>query len=281
MIRLLFAAVLVLISIPFAAADEAPKLRFVWQKDAAPTYRVLQTTTVQDTTLDEQTKKPVDTTTITKLTLDKKWIVKAVDTDGGATLELITSAFKQEVSQTVGDAKPVVRVLDSTVAEDAKAMAFLNKPILTLKIDSLGQISDVKSDNPSAADGLRANLPFKVTLPEAALMANGSWERAFDVKLPPPLGTGEKFAAVQKQTFRGMNKDFAIIGVTTALKVPLDDAALMPAIIPVLWEGDVFFNAKTGQYHGAKLTIKKEVANHQGEGTKFRYTSEYTEALEK
>ena len=250
-------------------------------RSAAPTYRVLQTTTVQDTTLDEQTKKAVDTTTITKLTLDKKWIVKSVDADGSATLELITSAFKQEISQTVGDAKPVVRVLDSTIADDAKAMVFLNKPILTFKIDSLGKISDVKSDNPTAADGLLANLPFKVTLPEAALTANSSWERAFDVKLPPPLGTGEKFAAVQKQTFRGMNKDFAIIGVTMALKVVIDDAALMPAIIPVLWEGDVFFNAKTGQYHGAKLTIKKEVANHQGEGTKFRYTSEYTEALDK
>ena len=281
MIRLLVAAVLILVSIPFALADETPKLRFVWQKDAALTYRVLQTTTVQDTTLDEQTKKPVDSTTITKLTLDKKWTVKTVETDGSASVELITTAFKQEVSQTVGDAKPVIRVLDSTVAEDAKAMTFLNKPILTLKIDPLGKISDVKSDNATAADGLQANLPFKVTLPEAALTANISWERTFDVKLPPPLGTGEKFAAVQKQTFRGMNKDFAIIGITTALKVALDDAALMPAIIPVLWEGDVFFNAKTGQYHGAKLTIKKEIANHQGEGTKFRYTSEYTEALEK
>ena len=101
------------------------------------------------------------------------------------------------------------------------------------------------------------------------------------LRSPPPLGTGEKFEATQKATFRGMKDDFAILGVVTALKTPVDDAALMPAIAPMLWEGDVYINAKTGQYHGAKLAIKKEIANHQGEGTKFRYTSDYTEALEK
>jgi hypothetical protein len=49
----------------------------------------------------------------------------------------------------------------------------------------------------------------------------------------------------------------------------------------MLWEGDVFVNVKTGRYHGAKLKVTKEVPNHQGEGTKFVYQSEYTEAAEK
>ncbi len=280
MTRALFATAFAL-SASFVSAEDAPKLRFVWQKDATSTYQVVQTTTVQETTLDEQTKKPVDIATVTKLTIGKKWVVKSVDTDGGATLEMITTALKQEITQTVGAAKPEVRLLDSTNPADAKAMPFLNKAIFTLKVDPLGKIADVKSENPGAADRLQADLPFKLHLPDAAPMANSAWERAFELKLPPPLGTGEKFDAVQKYTFRGMNKDFAIIGVTSALKTPPEDAALMPAIAPMLWEGDVFFNAKTGQYHGAKLAIKKEIANHQGEGTKFRYTSEYTEALEK
>jgi len=281
MFRALIACTAALVSVSFAGADEAPKLRFAWPKDSATPYQVVQTTTVQETTLDEQSKKPVEITTVTKLTIGKKWLVKSVDTDGGATLELITTALKQEITQTVGDAKPVARVLDSASAEDAKGMTFLNKPIFSLKVDPIGKISDVKSENPAAADRLQADLPFKLHLPDAAPAANSTWERAFELKLPPPLGTGEKFDATQKFTFKGMNKDFAIIGVATSLKTPLDDAAVMPAIVPMLWEGDVFFNAKSGQYHGAKLTIKKEIANHQGEGTKFRYTSEYTEALAK
>ena len=281
MTRALFAVAFAVLLSSFTLAGEAPKLRFVWQKNAATTYRVIQTTTVQETTLDEQSKKPVDITTVTKSTIGKKWVVKAVETDGSATLEMITTALKQEINQTAGDAKPVLRVFDSGNADDAKAMSFLNKPIFTLKVDPMGKISEVKSDNPIAGDRLQADLPFKLHLPDAAPMANSTWERTFELKLPPPLGTGEKFDATQKYTFRGMNKDFAIVGVTTALKAPPDDAAVMPAIVPMLWEGDVFFNAKTGQYHGAKLAIKKEIANHQGEGTKFRYTSEYTEALEK
>ena len=265
----------------FATAEDAPKLRFVWLKDATANYQVVQTTTVQETILDEQSKKPVEIGTITKMTIGKKWLVKSVDSAGAATLELVTTALKQEITQTVGAAKPEVRLLDSAKPEDAKAMTFLNKPIFSLKVDALGKISEVKSENPSAADRLQADLPFKLHLPDAAPAVEKPWERAFELKLPPPLGTGEKFDAVQKYTFRGMNKDFAIIGITTALQTPTEDAALMPAIAPMLWEGDVFFNAKTGQYHGAKLAIKKEIANHQGEGTKFRYTSEYTEALEK
>ncbi len=263
------------------AAEDAPKLRFVWEKDSAKTYGVVQTTTVHETVLDEQTKKPLDITTVTKLTISKKWLVKAVDPDGTGTLEMSTVALKQEITQTAGDAKPVVRILDSANADDSKSMTFLNKPILTLKVDPQGRISDVKSDNASAADRLQTDLPFKLHLPDAAPPANAAWERAFELKLPPPLGTGEKYDATQKYTFKGMNKDYAVVGTVTALKVPPTDAAVMPAIVPMLWEGDVFFNAKTGGYHGAKLSVKKEVANHQGEGTKFRYSSEYTEALEK
>ena len=263
------------------SAEDAPKLRFVWEKDSTKVYGVVQTTTVQETVLDEQTKKALDITTVTKLTISKKWLVKAVDPDGTGTLEMSTAALKQEITQTVGDAKPVVRLLDSANADDSKGMTFLNKPILTLKVDPQGRISEVKSDNASAGDRLQTDLPFKLHLPDAAPVSNSTWERAFELKLPPPLGTGEKYDAAQKYTFKGMNKDYAVVGTVTALKVPLTDAAVLPAILPMLWEGDVFFNAKTGGYHGAKLSIKKEVANHQGERTKFRYTSEYTEALEK
>ncbi len=264
-----------------AAAEDAPKLRFVWTKDSAKIYGVVQTTTVHETVLDEQSKKPLDISTVTKLTISKKWIVKSVDPDGTGTLEMSTSALKQEITQTVGDAKPVVRILDSANADDLKGMTFLNKPILTLKVDPQGRISDVKSDNASAGNRLQTDLPFKLHLPDTAPAANTSWERAFELKLPPPLGTGEKYDAMQKCTYKGMNKDYAVIGTATALKVPLTDAAVLPAVLPMLWEGDVFFNSKSGYYHGAKLSIKKEVANHQGEGTKFRYASEYTEALEK
>ena len=45
----------------------------------------------------------------------------------------------------------------------------------------------------------------------------------------------------------------------------------------MLWTGDVYFNTAAGKYHAARLKAKAELANHQGEGTKFVYQSTYAE----
>jgi hypothetical protein len=261
------------------AADDPPA--FVWKVDDALTYRVSQTTTVDELTVDEGAKKPTAVKTVTTLTSTKKWTVKGVNKDGSATLELTVTALKQEVTQTVGDKKPVSRVIDSADAEDAKGMPFLGKPVLTATVDVTGKVTEAKSDSKVAAERLEAEPPFRLVWPAKLPAVNGTWERAFAVTLPPPLGTGEKFDATQTFTYRGRKDEYAVVGVKTALKEDLSDPALVPAVAPVLWEGDLFFNTKTGRYHGAKLTAKQEVANHRGDGTKFTYASEYTEAAEK
>jgi hypothetical protein len=279
--RLALAGVLSAVALAPLSAADGDKVRFAFAPGQSFGYRVLQTTTVTETTLDEQTKAPVLTTTVTKLSSTKTWAVTDAPAGGGATLQLTITAMKQEVTQTVGDKKPVAQVLDSANPDDAKAMTFLNRPVLTVTLDATGAVVAAKSDSPNAADRLKAELPFRVTLPDALPAVNGTWERAFELKLPPPLGTGEKFDATQTYTYRGAKEAFAVIGMTTALKDPPADLALMPGVVPMLWEGDVFVNTKTGRYQGAKLKVTKEVANHQGEGTKFGYRSEYTEAAEK
>jgi hypothetical protein len=261
------------------AADDAP-LRFRWKAGDTLTYKVGQTTTVDEVTLDVAGKKPTAVKTLTKLTSAKKWVVKEVDADGVATLEMSVTAMRQEVTQTVGDGKPNARVIDSTTPDDAKDMPFLGKPILTVKVNAYGELSEAKSDNPAAADRLQVELPFRLVLPEAMPKPTDRWERAVSLKLPPPVGTGEAFAATQTFTFQGMKDVYAVVGFATTLKDQPTDPTVWPAVIPSLWQGDLFFNTRTGAYHGAKLTAKKEVANPRGEGTKFAYTSEYTEALD-
>lgn len=256
-------------------------LRFAWQPGQMLSYKVSQTTTVDELTLDEKAKKPTPVKTVTTLTSTKKWTVSEVDKAGVATLDLSVTAMKQDVTQTVGDAKPILRALDSANPDDAKAMTFLGKPILTVKIDAQGQLLDAKSENPAAADRLKVELPFRLVLPDGVPVKDARWSRPISIKLPPPLGTGEKFDATQRFTFQGMKDDYAVIGLATELKEQPSDAAVMPALMPLLWEGNLFFDTKNGRYHGAKLSVKKEVSDHQGTGTKFTYASEYTEALEK
>jgi hypothetical protein len=259
-----------------APAADPPK--FVWAAGDTLTYKISQTTTVDELVLDEGAKKPTAVKTVTALSSTKQWAVKAVGKDGSATLEMTVTALKQEVTQTVGDKKPVNRVIDSADPDDAKDMPFLNKPVFAVTVDAAGRVSDAKSDTKGAADRLDVELPFRMVWPAKMPAVNDTWERAFVLKLPPPLGTGEKFDATQTYTYRGLKDVYAVVGMTTAVKEMPTDPALVPAVAPVLWEGDVFFNTKTGRYHGAKLTAKREVANHRGEGTKFTFSSEYTEA---
>ena len=270
------ALVVALIIAGVSAAADPPK--FVWAAGDTLTYKVSQTTTVDELTLDEGAKKPTAVKTVTTLTSTKQWAVKAVGKDGTASLEMTVTALRQEITQTVADKKPVNRVIDSANAEDAAGMPFLNKPVLTVAVDTAGKVVEAKSDHKAAADRLEVELPFRLVWPAKMPAANDTWERAFVLKLPPPLGTGEKFDATQTYTFRGTKDVYAVVGLTTAVKELPTDPAVVAALAPLLWEGDVFFNTKTGRYHGAKLTAKKEVANHRGEGTKFAYTSEYTEA---
>ncbi|QEL20306.1 hypothetical protein [Limnoglobus roseus] len=259
-------------------------LRFQWKAGEQLAFSVVQDTTISETAPLQTGGKPETLTTTTKLAIGKRWDVKDVDATGTATLTLTITAMKQEISKPlVGkDGKIALDtiVMDSATPDGAKEMAeYLNKPILTAKVDARGGVIEAKAvAGESTTNRLQAELPFRVQLPEQAVAVNGTWERTFNVKLDPPLGIGEAHEAKQTYTHRATNGGYAVIGLTTAFKsLPIAAAEQQP-LIPWLWEGDVFVEIEKGRYAGAKLTAKKTIANHQGEGTKFVFESTYTEA---
>ncbi len=262
------------------AAAQQP-LRFKWQQGQTHTYSVQQTTTVAETTLEEGTNKPVTGATVTKLTLTRKWEVKAVDAAGAATLEMAITAFRQQINRPGAPDKDGKPTIDSTVLDSAtpegqqQTAAFLNKPIVTVKLDPQGRLLETKAAGGST-DRLHAELPFRLVFPD---QAGTTWERAFTIKLDPPQGTGEKHEATQTYTLKGETQGVSTVSVATALKAPPKDPAELPPLIPMLWEGEVYFHKESGRYVGARLAVKKEIANHQGEGTKFVYETTYTEEM--
>jgi hypothetical protein len=270
---------LVLASIGLAQPPAPAAPRFKWEAGKVLTYRVVQQTVVQETTLDEKTEKPVTAETRTTLALVRKWTVKDVDAAGVATLEMSITEMKNEFRNSDGSVSGV----DSAKPEDAKAMAaYLNTPIVTLRMDARGQLVEVKEAKGGTAARLHAELPFRLVLPEAAPAANATWDRPFAVKLDPPHGTGESYDFVAKYTSKGGKDSLLIVGVETALKAPPKNASEQIPLVPMLWTGEVYFNTAVGKYHAARLKAKSELANHQGEGTKFVYESTYTEdAVEK
>lgn len=275
MVRRLTALSLALLVVSAASAHPpASAPRFKWEAGKVHTYRVVQQTAVTETTLDEKTNKPVTGTAQTSLTLVRKWTVKEVDKLGVATLEMSITEMKNEFRQPDGS----VLVTDSSKPEDAKAMAaYLNTPIVTVRIDGRGNLVEVKEAKGGAAARLSAELPFRVVLPNALPAADQAWERPFAVKLDPPHGTGEGYDFVQKYTSKGEKDGYLIVGVETALKAAPKAVAEQVPLVPMLWTGDVYFNTAAGKYQASRLKAKSELANHQGEGTKFVYESTYAE----
>jgi hypothetical protein len=260
------------------AAAPAPAPRFQWESGKVLTYRVIQNTVVQETTLDDA-NKPVTGEVKTNLTLVRKWTVKDVDKQGVATLEMTITEMKQVIRQSDG----TVRTVDSTNPQDAKQMAeYLNKPIVTVRMDPRGQLVEVKEAKVGAAARLSAELPFRVVLPDAAAETGKTWDRPFTLKLDPPLGAGESYDFAQKYTSKGAKDGLFTVGVETALKAPPKVVSEQIPLVPMLWTGDVYFNTVAGKYHAARLKAKSELVNHAGNGTKFVYESTYAEdAIEK
>jgi hypothetical protein len=254
------------------AAPAAP--RFKWEAGQALAYRVVQVTTVSETTLDEKTNKPTTGEAKTSLTIDRKWTVKAVDANGVATLEMSITAMKNEFRQPDG----TVVGKDSAKPEDAKEMAaYLNAPIVVVRMDARGNLVEVKEAKGGAAARLQAELPFRVVLPEAAPAAGATWDRPFALKLDPPHGTGESYDFAQKFASKGEKDGYLIVGVETAMKNPPKNVSEQVPLVPMLWSGDVYFHTGTGRYAGSRLKAKAELVNYQGEGTKFVYESTYSE----
>ena len=256
-----------------------PPLRFKWTANQTHTYKVTQHTVVRETTIDPKTEKSVATESRTSLMLVKKWAVKSVDEKGVATLEMSITAMRNEIRRPDGES--VVR--DSADPEQAKEMAaYLNVPVVTVLVDGQGRVVGVKEAKAGSAARLSAELPFRMTLPDATPAAGQSWDRAFAVKLDPPHGTGESYEFAQKFTSNGGKDGLLTAAVETTLKAPPKAAGERVPLVPMLWTGEVYFNTVAGKYHAARLKVKAELPNHQGEGTKFEYESAYSEdAVEK
>jgi len=255
-------------------ATAQPPPRFKWTANDTHTYKVTQHTLVRETTLDPKTEKPMTSEARTSLMLTKKWLVKSVDEKGVATLEMTIAAMKNEFHKS--DGTTIER--DSANPDHAKEMAaYLNVPIVTVRVDSRGQIVEVKETKGGSAARLRAELPFRMILPDAAPAIGTAWDRAFTTKLDPPLGTGESYEFLQKFTVAANADGLLSASVETALKDPPKALAERVPLVPMLWTGNVYFNTRAGQYHAARLKVKASLPNYQGEGTKFEYESIYSE----
>lgn len=273
MCRLLVLVALVLFAAP--AAAEPPRFRFA--KGETIAYRLVQTTDVSETVPDEKTGKPAETTVATKADVVRHWRVADVDERGVATVEMSIKSMRWE--RRAGKEEDV---FDSSRPDDLNKSELARHvgPVLAvLRIDPQGKVVEVKESKVGPATRFVTDLPFKLVLPDAEPKVGETWDRSYTIQLDPPLGTGEKYPAVQKYTCREPQGGFVTVGLATEVKELPAAAADHVPLLPLTQEGLLYFHAPSGRYYGARCKVERELKNHHGEGSTYKFVSTYVEDL--
>lgn len=258
-----------------AQAPEAARLR--WQAGGALVYQVNYSThqvhTIGDTK--SEAKSHVKVT--------RRWKVEGVDPAGTATLQMsLTSMVQERTTASGGEWKFDSNDPKSGTPEMREAMLkHLNVPLATVRVDAIGRVIDVK-DSKSDASAFENELPFLGILPGVELKPGMTWERPFKVTLAPPLGTGEKYDAVQKFACKSVADGKAVVSVTTELKERPKAAADMIPLWQMLPKGELTWDVRNGRLQSGKLVVEEELKGHEGEGSAAKFASVKTiELVEK
>jgi hypothetical protein len=262
----------------FLAADAPAQTawRFRLQPGQVLTYRVEQATTATETTAGNKEEKST-----TKLSLLKRWQVLDVDNAGTATIQKSLLAMRLETTLANGE----VLLFDSADPEKSNAQlreqlsGFVNTPLAVLRIDARGQVLEVKESRFGPASRFESEPPFLFTLPEAEPQPGQAWERTYQITLEPPMGTGEKYAAVQRCACKEAAGATATVTLATALKTLPESVADRVPLLQMQPEGEIVFDVQAGCVRSASLRIDKELTGHQGEGSRYHFQSVYTEEL--
>lgn len=249
--------------------------RFRWQAGQVLTYRAEHQTKVAEVTAEGRSESK------TTLTLTKRWQVQGVDASGIATVQHSLAALRMETATPRGE----TLLFDSAAPDksDPRLREQLSKligvPLSTLRVNDRGKVIEVKESKFGPASRFEAELPFVLVLPDAEVKPGQNWERAYEITQEPPVGAGEKYAAAQTYTCTSVDAAGLHVSMTTAMKAQPKSLADRMPLLPLQPEGTVVFDLKNGRLHSAKLTVKKELKGHAGEGSSYTFESTYSEQI--
>jgi hypothetical protein len=259
---------------PLAAQSE-PKILH-WTAGQTLTYKVEQRTAASETAEGKTTE------TKTNLNETKRWKVLSVDPSGVATLELSLLSLRLDQTKPDGgvlvfDSQNVAKS-DPQVAEQLKK--YVGQPLAVLCVDGLGAVKEVKESKYGPAARFESEPPFVMVFPNHPLGPGSTWERPYKITLDPPLGTGEKYEAVESFSCKSVAGKAATFTLTTILKTQPDSVADRIPLLQLQPEGEVVFDRKAGRLQSANLHVDKELTEHSGKGSSYRFHSTYREEFQ-
>lgn len=270
MARMLTALVLLSVA---GGSLHAQRDRFLWRAGQVLNYRVEQKTTATEVLREGKSESK------TVLRLEKQWRVTEVNIKGIATLQHSLTALRMELTTPTGE----TMLFDSAnpAGSDPKLRDQLSKfvgvPLSTIRIDTTGHVIEVKESKFGPASRFEAEPPFVLELGGAEFKAGKTWERSYHITQEPPLGTGEKYEAVQRYSCAGVEGAGVRVALTTELKTQPPGLVDRVPLLQMQPEGSVVFDSRNGRLHSAVLKVRKELKDHAGDGTSYSFQSDYHE----
>lgn len=252
-----------------ASAQGPTNWAFRWTKGETLDYRVRHVTAVTETVGGRASE------TSAKLDIGKRWRVLDVDAAGTATLELSLFAMRNEQKRPGGD----VLLFDSDKLDastpELRGMAkFLNTPIAKIRIDRLGRVVETLTGPKGKYE---QEPPFAAIVPDAVPAAGQVWVAPFTLVVDPPLGAGEKYPAERKFACEKIEAGKAILSVAVAVKNPPETVQDQVPLLQKEGAGRIVFDVASGRMESVRIAIDRTIENHQGQGSRYRFASEYVE----
>lgn len=247
---------------------------FRWQPGKVMTYRVEHTTINTDSKGSDKDERRI------QLSLLKSWKVLAVDEAGVATLQVSFQSLRYELHRPGKEAI----CFDSTAPERApeevrkQFLPHVGKPLAVIRVDSQGKVIEVKEalNEFFSVAKFESEPPFRAILP-AGLEKGQSWDRDYQVTLEPPLGTGEKYPAVQHCVCKSVADNRA----TVTLKTDIKGQPKAVADQVLLWHnelaGEVVFDLNAGRLESVILKGDREQKGLQDDDSTTRIQETYIE----
>jgi hypothetical protein len=256
-------------SVPPRASAQVP-MQFRWQKGAVLSCKVKSVTAVTEVVSGGKQQFG------SRLDLTKRYRVVDVDAGGTATLEYSVIAMRNEQTRPNGEVLlfDSANLAKSTPGLREQLGKFVGTTLAVVRVDATGAVVEVKQ---GPAGRYAAEPLFTLVLPKTGVQAGKAWTRSFDLKLDPPLGTGEKYAAKQVCRCTKLEAGKATIALTTSFN-PLPESVQerMP-LVQKETQGTVVFDIAAGRVAEVRLTVDRTLENHRGPGSSYHFESSYRE----
>jgi hypothetical protein len=256
------------------ASAQGPAMKFRWQPGLTLSYKVAQATKAIEVTGNGSSE------TKTKLNLVKQWKIQDVDSSGIATLHLTVISMRMEITPPSGDSL-IFDSADPTMGDallKTQMGKYVGQTIAILRMDEKGKVIEMKDSKFGPPARFESELPFQLVLPPEMAREGLAWNRTYQLKLDPPHGAGETYECVQAFRCKQMTPTSVLVSCQTTIPKLPDSAQEQVPLLQAQTEGEVVFDMENGRLDAAVIQVNKELKDHQGKDSSYRFQSVYRES---